>query len=108
MNSDPDGRIKAAFYEGARAVRSVPPGDEWSLETHFEMWMSLFEAQPLPMLEDLDLSTRAYNCLRRAGVVTVEQLALCRRGWLETIPKLGAKSLGEIEDALLDLGLKLT
>ncbi len=57
------------------------------------------------MIEDLDLSVRSYNCLKRAGIQTVEELTLKSEDEMMRIRNLGKKSLKEVKDKLHDLGL---
>ncbi len=49
------------------------------------------------LIEDLDLSVRSYNCLKRAGIQTVDEMMRVRN--------LGKKSLKEVKDKLAELGL---
>ncbi len=57
------------------------------------------------MIEDLDLSVRSYNCLKRAGIQTVEELTQRTEDEMMRVRNLGKKSLKEVKDKLLDLGL---
>lgn len=57
------------------------------------------------MIEDLDLSVRSYNCLKRAGIQTVEELTLKTDDEMMRIRNLGKKSLKEVKDKLHELGL---
>jgi DNA-directed RNA polymerase subunit alpha len=59
-------------------------------------------------VEDLDLSVRSYNCLKRAGIHSVRQLVEYSENDLLNIRNFGAKSIEEVKDKLLsmDLGLK--
>ncbi len=56
-------------------------------------------------VEELDLSQRSSNCLRRAGIQTVAELANKTEEELIKVKNLGRKSLKEIKDKLEDLGL---
>lgn len=57
------------------------------------------EQQDIP-LEELNLSTRSYNSLRRAGIFTLRQLLeRCQQG-LPPLPGLGAKSRAEVEQLI--------
>lgn len=58
-------------------------------------------------IEDLELSVRAYNCLKRQKVDTLEQLIDCTEADLMNIRNFGAKSIGEIKSKLADLELAL-
>ena len=59
-------------------------------------------------IEDLDLSVRSYNCLKRAGINTVEDLANKSEEEMMKVRNLGRKSLDEVKQKLhaLDLALK--
>jgi len=58
-------------------------------------------------IEDLDLSVRSYNCLKRQGVNTIGQLTECTEGDLLNIRNFGAKSIEEVKDKLQGMGLGL-
>jgi DNA-directed RNA polymerase subunit alpha len=55
-------------------------------------------------LEELNLSTRSYNSLRRAGIFTLGQLMEKGRDGLPPLPGLGAKSRAEVEELMEKLG----
>jgi len=55
-------------------------------------------------LEELNLSTRSYNSLRRAGIFTLGQLLEKGRDGLPPLPGLGAKSRAEVEELMAKLG----
>ncbi|WP_425805369.1 DNA-directed RNA polymerase subunit alpha [Desulfitobacterium sp. Sab5] len=56
-------------------------------------------------IEELDLSVRSYNCLKRAGINTVEELTLKTEEDMIKVRNLGRKSLEEVEFKLKELGL---
>lgn len=58
-------------------------------------------------IEELDLSVRSYNCLKRAGVNTVEELINRNEEDMMKVRNLGKKSLEEVEQKLGELGLNL-
>ena len=58
-------------------------------------------------IEDLDFSVRAYNCLKRAGINTVEELANKSEDDMMKVRNLGKKSLEEVIQKLEELGLGL-
>ena len=58
-------------------------------------------------IDDLDLSVRSSNCLRRAGINTVEELCQKTEEDMMKVRNLGRKSLDEVKKKLLDLGLAL-
>ncbi len=57
------------------------------------------------MIEDLDLSVRSYNCLKRAGIQTVEELTQKSEEEMMRVRNLGKKSLKEVKEKLIDLNL---
>jgi len=58
-------------------------------------------------IEELDLSVRSYNCLKRAGINTVEELTDKSEDDMMKVRNLGKKSLEEVKHKLNDLGLGL-
>ena len=58
-------------------------------------------------IEDLDLSVRSFNCLKRAGIDTVEDLINRSEEDMIKVRNLGRKSLEEVILKLADLGLSL-
>ncbi|RJQ53584.1 MAG: DNA-directed RNA polymerase subunit alpha [Actinobacteria bacterium] len=58
-------------------------------------------------IEDLELSVRSYNCLKRQGINTLEQLVQQSEADLLNIRNFGAKSIEEVKDRLAQLGLGL-
>ena len=58
-------------------------------------------------IEDLDLSVRSYNCLKRAGINTVEDLVNKSEEDMMKVRNLGRKSLEEVINKLDSLGLHL-
>ena len=58
-------------------------------------------------IEDLDLSVRSYNCLKRAGIHSVRQLVEFSENDLLNIRNFGVKSIEEVKDKLESMGLSL-
>ena len=58
-------------------------------------------------IEELDLSVRSYNCLKRAGINTVQELTEKTESDMMKVRNLGRKSLEEVKNKLDDLGLEL-
>lgn len=56
-------------------------------------------------IEDLDLTVRSYNCLKRANIVTVEELTQKTEEEMSRVRNLGKKSLKEVKEKLAGLGL---
>ncbi|KRL04044.1 DNA-directed RNA polymerase subunit alpha [Liquorilactobacillus oeni] len=69
-------------------------------ETHKEKMLEM-------TIEELDLSVRSYNCLKRAGINTVQELANKSEADMMKVRNLGRKSLEEVKNKLTDLGLSL-
>ena len=58
-------------------------------------------------IEDMDLSVRSYNCLKRAGIHTVEDLTKRSEDDMLKVRNLGRKSLDEVIGKLHSYGLDL-
>lgn len=69
-------------------------------ETHKEKMLEM-------TIEKLDLSVRSYNCLKRAGINTVQELTNKTEADMMKVRNLGRKSLEEVKNKLADLGLGL-
>ncbi len=67
-------------------------------ETHKEKMLEM-------TIEELDLSVRSYNCLKRAGINTVKELTDRTVSDMMKVRNLGQKSLEEIKLKLNDLGV---
>ncbi len=108
-----DGSLKA--YEALSLAAKVMTG-------HLELFIDLSEAtkntqvmiekeeskkeKVLEMsIEDLELSVRSFNCLKRANISTVEDLANKTESEMMKVRNLGKKSLDEVTNKLHNLGL---
>ncbi|GKT03173.1 DNA-directed RNA polymerase subunit alpha [Furfurilactobacillus sp. WILCCON 0119] len=69
-------------------------------ETHKEKMLEM-------TIEELDLSVRSYNCLKRAGINTVQELTDRTEADMMKVRNLGRKSLEEVKAKLAGLGLSL-
>ena len=58
-------------------------------------------------IDELELSVRSYNCLKRAGINTVAELCAKTPEEMMKVRNLGRKSLDEVLEKLKELGLKL-
>lgn len=58
-------------------------------------------------IEELDLSVRSYNCLKRAGINTVEDLTKKTEEDMMKVRNLGRKSLEEVQQKMAALGLSM-
>jgi DNA-directed RNA polymerase subunit alpha len=70
------------------------------LEVPMARALSILPEQYDTPLEELNLSTRSRNSLRRAGIFTLGQLLEKGREGLPPLPGLGAKSRAEVEELL--------
>jgi len=81
----------------------VPIAEQTAIATDSSISPDLYNAP----LEELNLSARPYNSLRRSGVFTVGQLLERSQGGLPILPGLGSKSRDEVEAALGKLGFPI-
>jgi DNA-directed RNA polymerase subunit alpha len=58
-------------------------------------------------IEELDLSVRSFNCLKRAGINTVDDLIGKSETEMMKVRNLGKKSFDEVKEKLLSLGFQL-
>jgi DNA-directed RNA polymerase subunit alpha len=58
-------------------------------------------------IEEMDFSQRTFNCLRRAGILNLRQLAVTNEAELNSIRGFGKKSLTEVRDKLAEHGLEM-
>ena len=59
-------------------------------------------------IEELDLSVRSYNCLKRANIATVDDLVNKTEAEMLKVRNLGRKSFDEVTQKLQSLGLSFT
>jgi DNA-directed RNA polymerase subunit alpha len=57
-------------------------------------------------IDELELSVRSYNCLKRAGINTVEELCNKTPEDMMKVRNLGRKSMEEVQAKLRELGLQ--
>ncbi|NDC48472.1 MAG: DNA-directed RNA polymerase subunit alpha, partial [Micrococcales bacterium] len=57
-------------------------------------------------IEELDLTVRSYNCLKREGINTVSELINLTEEQLMNIRNFGSKSVDEVRDKLTSMGLR--
>ena len=69
----------------------------------------VIDGQPIVemSIDELDLSVRSYNCLKRAGISSVEELTEKSEDDMMKVRNLGKKSLEEVLKKLDELGLSL-
>jgi DNA-directed RNA polymerase subunit alpha len=84
---------------------------EQAEEEERESVFAIDESQKEPALnspiEDLELSVRSYNCLKRQGIDSLQQLLDCSEIDLINIRNFGSKSIDEVKNKLEELGLSL-
>lgn len=68
---------------------------------------SSYNGQNVIPIENLNLTQRSYNCLRREGILTVEQLISHSEQDLLEIRNFGIKSVDELKEKLAEMGLSL-
>lgn len=88
-----------------RNLEEVP--EEWKEQESLEEAASKMELRgycynPV-LIEDLELSVRSYTCLKKAGILTVEQLKRLSADELRRIRNMGRKSVAEILDKLEEI-----
>ena len=58
-------------------------------------------------IEELELSVRSFNCLKRANINTVTDLTAMTEDYMMKVRNLGRKSIEEVKKKLEELGLTL-
>ncbi len=96
--------LKALFEQFSEFDASGPGGIVVSPE---EALAAIGDPLAEMAIEDLDLSVRSYNCLKREGVQTVGQLRERTEQELLEIRNFGAKSVDEVKEKLTELGVAL-
>ena len=95
-------------YMGAfNALAEVEGEEEVEVASIFAPEGQESNAELDKQIEDLDLSVRSYNCLKRAGIHSVRQLVEFSENDLLNIRNFGAKSIEEVKDKLISMGLNL-
>ena len=87
-----DGMFVPSISFGMPVLESVRKVTDLVLDVHL-------------MIEDPDLSVRSYNCLKRAGIQTVDELTQKTEDEMMHVKNLGKKSLKEVKDKMYQLGL---
>jgi len=99
--------IMIAHLKLFQNIAGSPPEDE-SNEGPFTETAENNISKTLEMsIEELDLSVRSYNCLKRAGINTVAELVQKTEADMMKVRNLGRKSLDEVKKKLAELGLSL-
>lgn len=111
------------WTNGAFSGRDIVSLAAKIMEEHIKMFVSLSEVGSIGILvppeedkktqilqmtiEDMDLTVRSYNCLKRAGINTVQELTNKTPEDMMKVRNLGRKSLEEVLAKLKELGLQL-
>ena len=120
---DYDRLVLEVWTNGAFSGRDIISLAAKIMEEHVKMFVSLSEVGNIGILvppeedkktkilemtiEEMDLSVRSYNCLKRANIHTVEDLTKKTEDDMLKVRNLGKKSLDEVIAKLISLGLKL-
>ncbi len=88
-------------------MAGAPPEDDEAERTFTEAPDNGVSKTLEMTIEDLDLSVRSYNCLKRAGINTVAELAQKSEDDMMKVRNLGRKSLEEVKKKLQELDLTL-
>jgi DNA-directed RNA polymerase subunit alpha len=96
--------LKVLFDQFAEFEAGGPGGISVTPEEAFEQ----ISPDLMMPIEDLDLSVRSYNCLKREGVDTVGELVAKNEEELLEIRNFGQKSVDEVKEKLTEMGLSLT
>ncbi|HEY8364578.1 MAG TPA: DNA-directed RNA polymerase subunit alpha [Haloplasmataceae bacterium] len=124
QNADYDKLIMEIYTNGSIEPQEAIALSSKILIEHFEVFVELNDRAKMAefmieseedsknkilemSIEDLDLSVRSYNCLKRAGINTVQELANQTEEDMMKVRNLGRKSLKEVKDKLNELGLSL-
>ncbi|AVG23335.1 DNA-directed RNA polymerase subunit alpha [Pontimonas salivibrio] len=97
------GRTLVELFGLARDLNAEAEGIEIG-PAPVEAVMSNEMATPI---ESMDLSVRSYNCLKREGINTVSELVALSEHQLMNIRNFGQKSVDEVRDKLIEMGLSL-
>ena len=96
--------LRSLFEQFAGFEVGGPGGIVVSPEAHTDSPFSEIDAM---LIEDLDLSVRSYNCLKREGTATVGELRAMTEEQLLEIRNFGSKSVDEVKEKLEELGISL-
>ena len=97
------GRTLVELFGLARDLNAEAEGIEIG-PAPVEVVLSSEMAMPI---ESLDLTVRSYNCLKREGINNVSELMALSEHQLMNIRNFGQKSVDEVRDKLIEMGLSL-
>lgn len=124
QNTDYDKLILEVTTNGTVSAKEVVSLAAKLLNEHFNLFVELVDSMAntsilvsreedkvhklmVMSIEDMDLSVRSYNCLKRAGINTIEDLIHKTEEDMLKVKNLGRKSLDEVIHKLESLGLSL-
>lgn len=124
QNTDYDKLVLEVTTNGTISSKEIVSLAAKLLNEHINMFVELVESMEstsilvsreedkvhklmIMSIEDMDLSVRSYNCLKRAGINTVEDLIHKSEDDMLKVKNLGRKSLDEVIHKLESLGLSL-
>jgi DNA-directed RNA polymerase subunit alpha len=88
--------LARGLNEAAEGIEIGPSDSDEALEEDYNM-----------PIEDLNLTQRSYNCLKREGIHTVGELTARSETDLMDIRNFGQKSITEVKEKLAELGFSL-
>lgn len=94
----------ALFSQMGRPEYAIPVSGAPQLGTPNGMTIGMAPDRYNTPIEDLQLSVRAYNCLKRSGLMTVGQVLEKSEDELLALRNFGRKSYDELRDKLIELG----
>jgi DNA-directed RNA polymerase subunit alpha len=105
--------VNAISYAASLLVEQLTPFVDYGLVSQSEDEKKALRASiPKDLfnmpVEQLDLSVRAMNCLRRSGITTVGELVSTGRKELLSLRNFGQKSKQEVEERLKELGVNFS
>lgn len=99
--------ILMAHLQLFKSMSSLPDTDEIQESSYVEAAEDKASKVYETTIEDLDLSVRSYNCLKRASINVVADLVNKSEDDMMKVRNLGRKSLDEVKKKLQELGLSL-
>lgn len=94
-------RILIEHFEILTSLNAIADGTGLMISKSEDPSVKILETS----IDDLDFSVRAYNCLKRANILTLKDLVDKSENEMMKIRNLGKKSLKEVMDKVKDMGL---
>ncbi len=95
------------FTQISNMVLEATSSSSLSLEDSSVVYNESEKSSPVMTIEELELSVRAYNCLKRAAINSMEELLLKSENDLLNIKNFGKKSSDEVIERLRHFGMDL-